>query len=129
MLEANRFRNTSGVLSKPFEFVVGFPTRFQVGGAGGLRSLRIFPRPAPVKMWSDLNRVLVAHCCMSFDALDRLVPPRHQVVERSKPTYPGGEMTVYLSRDDTPYGQMERLAQLRRTSRFAKTYRWKMVRS
>ena len=83
--EAERARNEGGVLSEPFEFVARCPIRFEVGGPGCSRFLFMYSHLAPLKMWSDLNSLPVAHCRMSLDVLDGLVPPPQPVVECSKP--------------------------------------------
>ena len=51
----------AGVVANPFEFAQACPNRYQVGGFGRSRLLGISSRPAPLRLWLDLNAVPPAH--------------------------------------------------------------------
>ena len=67
-------------------------------------------RPAPRLLWLDVSEAPPAHCGASFDALDSLVEPLQQVVERSKPPAGGGTLYVWASRNTLDFGPMARLS-------------------
>ena len=94
------------VASKPFEFVVERPIRFQVGGSGGSRSLGTYPFPAAWEAWSDLNELPLARRGASFKTVDARVSPRQLVMERSESMSAGGEMVTYPSKNDKPFVPM-----------------------
>lgn len=83
--------------------------------SGRLRSLGMCPRPASAEARSDSNKLPPAQSGLSFGAGGALVPLRQQVAERPKPMSADDELTLYASRDDTPYSLMAPLTQLRGT--------------
>ena len=59
--EAGEAREAVGVVAKPVENVAGSPIRSRVADFGGHRFVGMFPHPASMRMWPELNEAAPAH--------------------------------------------------------------------